>query len=165
MGMIGAYVMVDPETIDKVQNGVLSVEDAIYVDEEIEDVLDIDKSWHIIHFALTGEIDEGDGTDPLRNVVVMDGKYIGKHPKGSALCPMYLSLEQVADTNDALQKVSEDEFARRFRQAEWSDDVYMAPVGDDADDLMEYAAYYFGEIKGFFARATCESKCIVFYIS
>ena len=165
MGMIGTYVMVDPETIESIEAGELDVDDVIYLDDESEDVLDVDKAWQIIHYALTGEIDEGDGTDPLRNVMVMDGETLSEDYDGFILPPAYLSQSDVMETNDALQVVSEDEFTRRFRQAEWSDDIYQAPTRGDIDETLEYALDHFRNIKEFFGRAVRDNRCIVFYVN
>lgn len=67
MGMSGRYLVVTDELIESIKSGEISVHDCS-VD------LDIDKTWQMLQFTLTGNLAEGE--PPLGYVVPMSGNNI-----------------------------------------------------------------------------------------
>jgi len=166
MGMIGNYIMTDSETIKKILRGDLLAEDILYDedDNEPEDFIDIDKSWHAIHFTLTGEIDEGDEDNPLSKVV-MNGQLLGDEDVGFGP-PMYLTVADVKEANAALQTVSNDDFAAKFDVAAMREnDIYPVMDDENAEMFLEYCLNNFIIIKEFFEKAAADEKCIVFFLN
>ena len=166
MSMIGNYVMTDSETIEQILSGELSAEDILYDedDNEPEDFIDIDKSWHAIHFTLTGEIDEGDEDNPLSKVV-MNGQLLGDEDVGYGP-PMYLTVSEVKETNEALQAVSNDDFAAKFDLAAMQEnEIYPIIDDENPDEFLEYCLSYFGMVKEFFEKAAAGEKCIIFFLN
>ena len=51
MGMIGCYIRMDDENVKELQNGA-----QLDISGSDDNTLDIDKSWHAIHFVLSGEV-------------------------------------------------------------------------------------------------------------
>ena len=166
MSMIGNYIMTDSETIEKILDGELSAEDVLYDedDNEPEDFIDIDKSWHAIHFTLTGEIDEGDGDNPLAKVV-MHGQLLGDEDVGYGP-PMYLTVSDVKEANAALQAISAEDFAAKFDGAAMREnDIYPIMQDENMDEFLEYCLAYFDIVKDFFDKAAEEEKCIIFFLN
>ena len=165
MGMIGNYLMVTPDVIEKILAEELSANEVLYDENNNEEnFLDIDKSWHAIHFTLTGEIDEGDGEDPLSKVI-FSGQLLGDEDVGFGP-PMYLSVEEVEAANTALQNVSDEAFKARFDvTAMQENDIYPVTHDEDASDFLTYVMSYFSQVKDFFAKAAQNYKCIIFFIN
>lgn len=65
MGMIGCYIRMDDENVKEFQNGA-----ELDSFGNNDNMLDIDKSWHAIHFVLSGEVWGFDEDDPLSQVVL-----------------------------------------------------------------------------------------------
>ena len=166
MSMIGNYFMTDSETIEKILSGEVSAEEILYSedDNEPEDFLDIDKSWHAIHFTLTGEIDEGDEDNPLAKVV-MNGQLLGDEDVGYGP-PMYLTASEVKEANAALQSVSNDDFVAKYDiNAMHKNDIYPIIDDENAEDFLEYCLCYYVSVKEFFEKAAKNNKCIVFFLN
>ena len=166
MSMIGNYVMTDSDTIEKILSGKISAEDVLYDedDSEPEDFLDIDKSWHAIHFTLTGDIDEGDGKNPLAKVV-MNGQLLGDEDVGYGP-PMYLSALEVKEVNAALQAVSDNDFTAKFDlKAMQKNEIYPVMDDENAEWFLEYCLNNFVLVKEFFEKAASDEKCIIFFLN
>ena len=54
MSMIGYFYQADDATVQKLREG--SDAEFIFEEENEDNMLDIDKAWHAIHFILTGEL-------------------------------------------------------------------------------------------------------------
>lgn len=52
MGMIGYFFRTDDETLEKIRNGATA--EVVFQEDRNDYLLDIDKTWHAIHFILTG---------------------------------------------------------------------------------------------------------------
>src|SRR5207302_6195207 len=70
MSMIGNYLKLSDEQLEELVENPSEAEDLVYPEngDHPSDALDIDKSWHLIHFLLTGDTWGGDY--PLVNVVL-----------------------------------------------------------------------------------------------
>src|SRR5437763_1889481 len=74
-----------------------------------KDGLSLEKSWHSLHYLLTGSAQEVDS--PLGNAI-LGGKEIG--PDLGYGPARFLDARQVQEVSSALSKVSNDDLARRF---------------------------------------------------
>jgi hypothetical protein len=70
MSMIGNFYMIDESAAKRLMNKPEEIEALLYPDEEqdSDERLDIDKTWNIIHFLLTG--DALQGAPPQRDVIL-----------------------------------------------------------------------------------------------
>jgi hypothetical protein len=127
----------------------------------IEDI-DIDKSWHGIHYLLTGTAWEG---DPPLNFLVAGGTEVGNIDVGYGVARAFDS-RAVAQINSALAAISEEDLLSRFSPAEMSQmDIYPDIWVDDADNAREYCAEYFKDLKDFVERTTTAGYGMVISIS
>ena len=71
MGMIGYYFRADEDLVNQIKSG--EYEDVFYKEDFENNLLDVDKSWHAIHFVLTGQVWDAPD-DELLSHVVMGGQ-------------------------------------------------------------------------------------------
>ena len=102
---------------------------------------DIDKSWHGIHFLLTGEADEG---NPPLNFLIAGGTEVGDEDVGYGPARAYTSAETKAIAS-ALAALSDEELRRRYvpdamMKAEIYPEIWdrTPPEDDPLGYLMEY---------------------------
>lgn len=159
MGMIGNYLIVTQSDLDGLYQGSESVSDFLYQKHQ-DDIVDIDKTWHGIHFVLTG--DAFGGEEPLVNVV-MGGVPIGEEDVGMGPARGLTSTEVVA-VADALQSIDEAEFRKRFDlEALASNDIY--PQVWTGEDDLEYLASHFSTLRETFLKAAREGKAMIVFIN
>ena len=167
MSMIGNYYMADEETIKKIRQGELAVEDLIYdenddVDEE--KALDIDKAWHAIHFTLTGELNEGDGDDILTKLM-FGGTPVNDEDVGYGPA-LEITTEEVKEINSAIKNISQEEFRAKFSVSEMlENDIYPVIDEENEDEFFEYVWANFEELKRFLGKASQSGSCLLFYIN
>ena len=164
MSMIGNYAMVDPDIIEKVQEGILGIREVLYDEGGSGDeggFLCIDKAWHAIHFTLTGTAFLGDSNDPLSKVVLHENLLVDEDVGYGP--PMYLSAEEVEETSAALQAVSDDEFKAKFDLAAIRENEIYPGMDDEYAE--EYVMAFFVDVKDFFARAAEARKCVIFFVN
>jgi hypothetical protein len=108
-----ARILADPELVWRyleVEQDDDEAADAPPVEDNEMISMDLDKSWHAIHFLLTGSCWEGNL--PLGFILhggkVLEGVDVGYGP------PRMLSSIQVAQVNQALASVPPEELRRRF---------------------------------------------------
>jgi hypothetical protein len=124
-------------------------------------ILDIDKSWHLIHFLLTGDV--WGGEPPLANVV-LGGTELPDTDAGYG--PFrYLTHKQVCETSQALSRITPAELWGRFN----GDRVRAAEInptpwaGDDGDT--QYVTQNYESLRRFFAEAASYGKSLLLYLS
>ena len=100
--------------------------------------LDLDKSWHMIHFLLTGS-DAPVGT--VLDNVLMGGEPIGNMDDFDLGAPRYLSPQEVRELAKILSNFDANYVERRFRELAGKGENVYSFRGDE-DDL-EYAQHYF----------------------
>lgn len=113
---------------------------------ELENV-GLEKSWHGIHFTLTG--DPWLGSEPLN--FLLNGGLVTDDDEDA---PRVFDAAGVARIHSALQGIDDSEFARRFDvKALESHDIYPNIWEEDAADLLEEYRDYFDFMKQFVSRA------------
>ena len=122
--------------------------------------LDLEKSWHIIHFLLNG--DPWDGDWPL-GAVVLGGTKISDEDLGYGPA-RYLSPSEVADVATALEAVSSETLLSRLDpEAVNAADIYPGPWSDGADER-SYIRSYYDALQGFFSEASRAGQAVVLYL-
>ena len=160
MSMIGCYMSLTREDVQKL------VEDENYVEDLLEDgggdrqTLEIEKSWQGIHFVLNG--DPWDGSGPLHNAV-LGGKEIGEDlGYGPA---RLLTPDEVTETARALEAISVQEFQKRTESSDFSSaDIYVYSA-EDPSEISSELTEYFTEVRSFFNDAAKRHDGMLLYLS
>ena len=109
---------------------------------------DLDKTWHGIHYLLSGSAYEG--VEPL-NFLMIGGRYVGDLDVGYGPARVFGAAE-VSGIAEALNKVGEEDLRRRFDPPDMSrNDVYPAIWEDDPDldEALEAILEHFRVLKSF----------------
>jgi uncharacterized protein DUF1877 len=161
MSMIGSYRRVDESALQRLLDKPEGLSDFLFSEDDSDSRLDIDKTWHVIHFLLNG--DPWDGIQPLVNVV-LGGTQISTEDLGYGPA-RYLTISEVRDVAAALAPISSEELMSRFdAQAVMRAKIYPEGWTGDAEDR-EYIATYFDGLKEFFAEAAASKQAVVLYLS
>lgn len=123
--------------------------------------LDIDKTWHIIHFLLNG--DTWEGAWPLLGVV-LGGTEISAEDVGYGPA-RYLTPAEVEEVASALDAIPPDTLWSRFdadavRKAE----IYPEAWSGGPEDR-EYVTDYYSQLRDFFATAAKAKEVVVLYLN
>lgn len=152
MGMIGQYILVTDEELNKIKNKELD----IYFKEPD---LDIDKTWQLLHFTLCGEI--GGGEPPLGHVVPLNDSIIDNNSLGT----FYLTASEVEEAYLAIKDLSESDFKQMYHFTDlMGEQIYPLVEDDDPDEIFEYTYSYFLEIKDLYKQAVLSERCVIFFI-
>jgi len=163
MSMIGHYLKLSGEQLDALVEDPRRAEDLVYPEngDYPSDALDIDKSWHLIHFLLTG--DAWDGEYPLVNVV-LGGKELPGTDAGYG--PFrYLVHAEVETVSQALASISAEDLWSRFNASlVRAADIYPSPwTGDDGEK--EYVSQNYEALRKYFSEAAASGNAMLLYLS
>src|SRR5688572_17439045 len=120
-------------------------------------VLDLDKTWHGLHYLLTGSAWEGEGPTAF---LVEGGELMGVGVRSARV----FWPNEVEAIHSALAAVTPDELRRRFDpQAMMREEVYPQIWDRDPkqDDTLGELVLYFAKLKEFVANAHAQARCIV----
>ena len=165
MSMIGNFVELSPKDLDRLIANPSAVVDFIYPEEEQrENSIDIDKSWHAIHFTLTGSAWEGE--PPLANLVlggVEVGDDVGYGPA------RYLTADQVKEVVEAIKVIGAQEFAHRFnRQKLLANDIYP-DIWDDSEETdeeqLDYLLTWYQQLATYYATAARKGNAMLKFLN
>ena len=161
MGMIGYYFRAEDDDVEKIrENG---TEDYFFefvntLDEEC--TLDIDKTWHILHFIFNGN-SWGNSESVFKNCVLGEDIIVQEEFPVSKISP-----DEVKTISKALQPIDENTLKERFDIEELlANDIYPVMDGEDEEELFDYVSGYFKDWKNFFQKAALENQAVVFYLS
>ncbi len=122
----------------------------------------LEKSWHGLHFALTGSA--WDGEPPL-NFLATGGEPVGDVDVGYGPARL-LMPDQVASLSAALERITDDEFARRFDLGALTKEAIYPQIWDEPlEDLLEEYRGYLGFAKALIAEASRDGQAILIVIS
>jgi hypothetical protein len=121
-----------------------------------EDGLNLEKSWHVLHYLLTGEAEEA--PPPLGNAI-LGGKEIGDDlGYGPA---RFLTPQQVREVASALASMKKEDLASRFDlDAMIKAQIY--PVRDESE--LELAQEYFDDLSRYYADAAVAGNAMLLYV-
>jgi hypothetical protein len=153
MGMTGTFIAVNEEQLKQIEQDNDAFWD-IDVSLDNEARLDIDKTWHAIHFLLTGTDYETDGPN---GKIVFGGETLGD-PEDAV---DYLTPAQVKEAAQALSSLTLEQLRARYDPAKMTElDLYPA-IWDDGDEAWEYVAEYYIMLRDFYARAAAADRFVV----
>jgi hypothetical protein len=125
-------------------------------DDAGEDGLSLEKSWHTLHYLLTGSAVEA--RPPLGNAI-LGGEEIG--PDAGYGPARFLDASEVHEVAAALAKVSREELSRRFDlKAMTAAQVYAC---NDSNDLA-LALDYFDQLVSYYQDAASRDNAMLLYI-
>lgn len=119
-----------------------------------EDAVSLEKSWHGLHYVLTGTADEG---SPPLNFLLAGGT-----PLGDDDSERLIAADQVQAIAAALQPIGEQEFAARFDPAALDEAGAYPGIWDEPlEELLEEYSGYFRELKPLVKRAADSNSCLL----
>lgn len=125
--------------------------DELDLEEGEGEALYLDKSWHGIHYLLTGSAWEG---APPLNILVSGGEPVGDPDAGDGQTRA-LTAQQVADASRALAALTDRSIRERFDPAAMMQaDIYPA-IWDrppDQDDTLGYLMEYLAQLRDYLSR-------------
>lgn len=154
MGMSGRYLVVTKELVESIKSGEVSVHDC-----SVE--LDIDKTWQMLQFTLTGEVVEGQ--PPLGYVVPLSGEqYLGNY---SDMDLFFLNNEQVLEAYMALEQLTPEELKKRFSLEQMAaEGVYPVMEDWDAEETFQEIVQTLNDVQALYQATAASGNGIVFYI-
>jgi hypothetical protein len=163
--MIGNYRRITPTELGNLQSAPETVTDLLYGKVSNAGTsarsLDIDKSWHAIHFVLTGETWEA---QPPLGDAVLGGTSLGDVDVGYGPA-RYLTPDAVQAVASALAAISVSDFASRFDIGALSDANIYPDVWEDADDELAYILPFYEELRTFFQQAAQAEDAMLLYLT
>ena len=163
MSMTGNYLRVSERTLNDLRADPSKVGD--FLNEQVEfasdEYLDIDKSWHIIHFLLTGTESECD--PPLGNVV-MGGTKLSGEDMGQGSCPRYLTPTEVRDVSRALEAVSPEQLVARWDSRRIAAADIYPQIWDDSPENRDYVSDNYQEVRDLFAVAAENGDAVILWL-
>lgn len=162
MGMTCYYFRTDEDTIQKIREGNMEI---IYEEENRDNLLDIDKSWHAIHFTLTGQAYGSEEDDILSNLV-LGGKPVNGEDMGYGPARL-LTKEETTQLSEALKEWDKTAFREKFHMTDMlENDIYPLMSGeDDEEDFFTYVWACFDAVKEFFQQAAEAKQCVLTFIA
>jgi hypothetical protein len=127
-------------------------------DESTHHRLDIDKTWHIIHYLLNGQ--PWNGAPPLGNIV-LGGKEVSDEDLGYGPA-RFLTPAEVAELNDALARLSSDAVWTRYdpKKAE-QDEVYWS----NDEESKAYFAENYEALRRFISAASAAREGLILWLA
>jgi hypothetical protein len=163
--MMTYYVRVSPAQLDRLLKDPKSIHAFLHPDDEkTQDdgrQMDIEKTWDIIHFLLTGSREAVEG--PL-NDVVSGGEDIGDEDVGYGPA-RYLTPEKVAKAATALSQIPFEALWKRLDlKAMKAADVYLSESLADDEWHRGWVKQHYEALRKFFAQAAAAHEAIILYL-
>jgi hypothetical protein len=163
MSMIGNLLAVSAEQLAAIVQQPSLVEALVYPEDGAEKAnhLDIDKSWHAIHYMLNGDAWEGE--EPFF-LVVLGGEEIGEDVGyGPA---RYLKPDQVKAVASALSSLDLQDFSHRFDPSAMdAAEIYPQSWGEGGSEEREYLLDYFKQLSSFYQSAAQRNDAVLLYLN
>jgi hypothetical protein len=123
--------------------------------------LRIEKSWHGLHFLLTGRLEGG---NPPLSLTLMRGNPIPDRHGSMVFGPaLKLTPEEVKQVSEALAILSSDELLRRYDQKEMQSRGIYA-MGQSADEDREYLRFHYEKLTAFYSNACVAHNGMLVYL-
>ena len=158
MSMICELFIVPPQTARQLVADPARIHDVLESLEGSDSVLSLEKSWHGLHFALTGTAWEG--TPPL-NFLAGGGVPIGNQDVGYGPARL-LDPPGVTALSAALAAFSDVDFTRNFDPPRLSGaEIYPQIWDEPLEELKEEYGSYLQQLKAHVRRAAEEGQALL----
>ncbi|WP_068620864.1 YfbM family protein [Paenibacillus tuaregi] len=158
MGMTGILKRIPEETLDLILKGDLDPEDVIRNEEEPG--LDLDKSWHALHFLLNGSAWEGE--PPLFNAI-LGGAEIGEDLGYGQI--RYLTSKEVQEVALTLVSITEDDLMTRY-DPDAMNQLEIYPFDNwSGPGERDYVLSYYSDFKEYYMEAVRSGSAMLLLIS
>lgn len=125
--------------------------------ESKEEGLSLEKSWHVIHYLLTGKIDQA---PPPLGSAVLGGEEIGEERDYGRV--RFLTPQQVRAVAEALAPISKDDLVRRFDIESMRAAQVIYPIRSTNE--VEFAQQYFEQLSRYYADAAASGNAMLLWI-
>ncbi len=164
MSMIGNYRRVTESELSRICDDPNSISDFLNAesnDDTEPRELDIDKSWHAIHFLLNDS--PWEGTYPF-DCVVMGGECIGEQDVGYGPA-RYLTVQQVKDVANSIGQLSAWELLAKFDASRMNDEEIYPQGWRDEIEERDYISQYYLALVSFFKEAADANDAMIVYLN
>lgn len=160
MGMIGYFFRADDELLEKIKNGSTGI---VFQKDMEEQLLDIDKSWHAIHFIVTGHKYGCEEGDVLGSLIFGDTP-VNEEDLGYGPA-MVVGKDKVAQIAKALEPWDKDTFHAKFHIEDLlKNDIYPVMEKDEDERFFTYIWENFVCLKEFYQQAAKDGQYILTFI-
>jgi hypothetical protein len=124
--------------------------------------IDLDKSWHAIHYLLTGS---ADSNNTLASKVIMGGEGIGPD-RGYGPAQMLTPVEVKAIAH-LLEQTSPQVLRKRYRPKEMTQaQIYPGDIWErDGDEALNYVLENYAKLIQFYKRAASRGQAVILVIT
>jgi hypothetical protein len=152
--------MADPKDSEKVREQILKELESAMAKRPSgipsEAALSLEKSWHSLHYLLTGNVWE---TDSILGKTILGGNEIG--PDIGYGPARFLRPDEVKEIATALKKLSKGDLAKRFDlQAMVAAKVYAC----HNEGELELAQDYFAQVVAYYVKAAKRGDAMILYL-
>lgn len=162
MSMNGRYVRLEEDSLLEILEDPSSLLDVLYPGSELPDEsgcdLDIDKTWHIIHFLLHDEpLSRGEsGVDCVLGGVELSSEDVVYGPA------RYLTAAEVREVADSLDQISFDRLWARYdpTEAERAELYWSDSLGAE-----EYVRENYVALREFFSVAGVRGQAVIMWLA
>jgi len=164
MGMVACFTSLPPAELQRLRDDPSEIEEFLYPDggnEEPPHYYDLDKSWHGLHYLLTGETYGG---KPPLSQAVLGGTEFGED--GGYGPARYLPAEDVHAIAEALGRIAPDALTQRFNP----DDMEARQIYPDiwvreGDEALDFLLDGFAGLQAFYAGAAGRGDAVIQWIA
>lgn len=161
MGMIGYFFRADDTLLEKIRNGSTEI---VFQEDWKDQLLDIDKTWHAIHFIVTGHKYDSDEGDVLGSLIFGDtpvnDEDLGYGPA------MVVGNSKAAQIAKALEAWDKDKFRGKFHMEDLiKNDIYPVMEDEEEEQFFTYVWEYFVLLKEFYQQAASKGQHVLAFIA
>jgi hypothetical protein len=167
MGMKGNYLRVSKKELEEYINDSRKLEERVYSEKKQEDknLIDVDKCWEGIFYALTGEtVDTAREARPPLAWTLLPPQEVDPNQDMGYGPATYTTIEQTKEISDALSKITAEELESKY-DGKRMDELNIYPEGWDDDESLPYLVEYFTLLKNFYTKASDENQAVIVFVN
>lgn len=163
MGMCAYFTAIDPQDFADIQSDPGQLEEFLFPDDgdgEREGTIDIDKSWHGIHFILSKIAISGN--------TVLEQAILGGEPLGEDVGygpARVLMPSEVKEITAALSGISIKQFESEFDPVAMEAEEIYPQIWNDDEDVVEYLTHFFPGLVAFYVEAANRGQGMVLHLA
>lgn len=155
MGIIANYKSVTLTELQQLQNGDIDTFEFLN-----KDYIDIEKSWDILKYILTGS--SGATGNVLDNIIPINFENILNDEDMGMGPAIYLDTQTVKEMSKEMEKISKEDFISKIDIEKIHTNNILK--GWPFEDILSYSYPYFEILKDYFKKSAEEDKYIVMWL-